>query len=74
MIDFDCPIQFSNQVLVNSGDIVVGDIDGVVVIPREREVEVIKAALAKVRDENMVEIKIREGMPTREVWDKYGVM
>ncbi len=74
VIDFDCPIQFSNQVLVNSGDIVVGDIDGVVVIPRDREVEVIKAALAKVRDENMVEIKIRQGMPTREVWDKYGVM
>ena len=60
--------------VVKSGDIVVGDIDGVVAIPREIEAAVVDAALKKVRDENMVATKIREGMPTREVWDTYGVM
>jgi len=74
VIDYRCPIEFSNGVLVHPGDLLVGDIDGVVAIPREIEEETIHAALKKVRDENMVAIKIREGMPTREVWDTYGVM
>jgi regulator of RNase E activity RraA len=74
VIDFRCPIELSNGVLVQPGDILVGDIDGVVAIPRAVEAAVIQAALKKVRDENMVAIKIREGMPTREVWDTYGVM
>lgn len=74
VIDYRCPIEFSNGVLVHSGDLLVGDIDGVVTIPKEIEEEAIHAALKKVRDENMVAIKIREGMPTRQVWDTYGVM
>ena len=74
VIDYRCPIELSNGVVVKSGDIVVGDIDGVVAIPREIEAAVVDAALKKVRDENMVATKIREGMPTREVWDTYGVM
>jgi len=74
VIDYDCPIEFSNHVLVNPGDIVFGDIDGVVVVPREIEAEVIEAALEKVRGENMVRKLIQEGMPTRQVWDQYGIM
>ncbi|NWK56447.1 RraA family protein [Verrucomicrobiaceae bacterium N1E253] len=74
VIDYDCPIEFSNKVLVNPGDIVFGDIDGVVIIPREIETEVIDAALEKVRGENMVRKLIEEGMPTRQVWDEYGIM
>jgi regulator of RNase E activity RraA len=74
VIDYRCPIEFSNGVIVNTGDIIVGDIDGVVAIPRDVEAEIIDAALAKVRDESMVAKRIREGMPTREVWDTYGVM
>ena len=41
VIDYDCPIEFSNGVLVNPGDIVFGDIDGVVIIPSAVEDEVI---------------------------------
>ncbi len=74
VIDFRCPIEFSNGVLVHSGDLLVGDIDGVVAIPRDIENETIQAALKKMRDEGMVAKKIREGMPAREVWDTYGVM
>ncbi len=74
VIDYDCPIEFSNHVLVNPGDIVFGDIDGVVIIPKEIEAEVIEAALEKVRGENMVRKLIQEGMPTRQVWDEYGIM
>ncbi len=74
VIDFQCPIEFSNKVRVEPGDIVFGDIDGVVVIPSKIEAEVLERALEKVRGENMVAKKIREGMPTREVWDTYGIM
>jgi len=74
VIDYRCPIRFSNGVIVNNGDLIVGDIDGVVAIPSNVEEEAIQLALKKVRDENMVAKKIREGMPTREVWDTYGVM
>ena len=74
VIDYDCPVEFSNKVLVHPGDIVFGDIDGVVIIPREIEDEVVEAALEKVRGENMVKKLIQEGMPTRRVWDEYGIM
>jgi regulator of RNase E activity RraA len=74
VIDYDCPIEFSNKVLVNPGDIVFGDIDGVVVIPKEIEAEVIEAALEKVRGENMIRKLIQEGMPTRRVWDEHRIM
>lgn len=74
VIDYRCPIEFSNGVLIRSGDLLVGDIDGVVAIPQTVEAEVIERALGKVRDENMVAMKIREGMPSREVWNRYGVM
>ena len=74
VIDYDCPIEFSNKVQVNPGDIVFGDIDGVVIIPKEIEAEVIEAALEKVRGENMVRKLIEQGMPTRQVWDEHGIM
>ncbi len=74
VIDYDCPIEFSNKVRVEPGDLVFGDIDGVVVIPRSIETEVIEAALEKVRGENMVRKFIEEGMPTRKVWDEFGIM
>jgi len=71
---YDCPIEFSNSVLVGPGDIVYGDIDGVVIIPKAIEDDVIDAALEKVRGESMVRKMIQAGMPTREVWDTYGIM
>jgi regulator of RNase E activity RraA len=60
---------FPNKVRVNPGDI-----DGVMIIPKEIEDEVIEAALEKVRGENMVRKLIQEGMPTRQVWDEHGIM
>ncbi len=74
VIDFDCPIEFSNKVRVNPGDLVFGDIDGVIVIPASIEAEVIESALEKVRSENRVRRLILQGVPTRQVWDQYGVM
>ena len=74
VIDYDCPIRFSNQVKVCPGDIVVGDIDGVVVIPKSIENEVIAAALEKVSGENIARKRIQEGTSTRQVWDELGIL
>lgn len=74
VIDFRCPIRFGNGVVVKPGDMVFGDIDGVVIIPREHETAVVSAALEKVRGENKVRKAIEAGMSTREAFDTYGIM
>ncbi|WP_316847825.1 RraA family protein [Pedobacter psychrodurus] len=73
VIDFRVPISIKG-VSVNPGDIVVGDIDGVCIVPKQHEVEVITRALEKARGEKMVQKKILEGMSAKEAFDKYGIM
>ncbi|MBS7229657.1 RraA family protein [Flavobacterium psychroterrae] len=73
VIDFRVPIEIKG-VKINSGDIILGDMDGVCVIPKEIEVEVFRLAIEKARGEKVVQQKIQEGMSTREAFDKYGIM
>ncbi len=74
VIDFRCPIAMSNGVMVNSGDLIVGDWEGVIVIPREAEEEAIRRALEKARGEKKVKTAIQGGMSCREAWDTFGIM
>ncbi len=74
VVDFRCKIMFSNRVEVSPGDIVFGDLDGVVIIPHEHEEDVVNSALEKVRGENLVRKSIEEGMPSQEAFDTYGIM
>ncbi len=67
------PVQIGG-VLVRPGDLIVGDIDGVVVIPREIEGEVLGAALEKVFAENLVLDAIRGGMSSTTAFQTYGVL
>ena len=73
VVAYNVPIECGG-VTVNPGDIVFGDIDGVVVIPQAVEVEVIAAALAKVSGENRTRDELRAGATLREVYDKYGIL
>ena len=73
VIAYDVPIE-CGDVLVNPGDIVFGDYDGVVVIPRDAEREVIAAALEKVTGENLTRDELRKGVKLGEVYKKYGVL
>lgn len=73
VIDFRVPLEIEG-VSVNDGDIIVGDIDGVCIVPGEIEEEVITKALEKARGERIVIKKIQEGMSSREAFDKYGIM
>ncbi len=56
------------------GELLVGDIDGVVVVPLEAEEEVITKALAKARTESVVRIALSQGMPAAEAFRRYGVL
>ena len=67
------PIEV-DEVLVNDGDMLIGDIDGVCVVPRRIEEEVFTRALEKARGERIVLKKIQEGMRARDAFDKFGIM
>lgn len=73
VIDYRVPIEIEG-VRIECGDWIVGDIDGVCVVPKAIEEEVFTRALEKARGERMVLKKIREGMPAREAFDRFGIM
>lgn len=70
---YGAPLKFGD-VTVQSGDLIVGDVDGVIVVPRDRENEVIVRALAKVRTESEVRRQLRNGMLVTEAFARYGVL
>jgi len=73
VIDYRVPIQM-NGVRIAPGDIVFGDHDGVCIVPKEAEQEVIRGAFEKVRGEKTVQKAIEGGMSAREAFDTYGLM
>jgi regulator of RNase E activity RraA len=73
VIDFRVPLEIGG-VRVNPGDIVFGDIDGVCIVPREAEQEVIALSLEKARGEKLVRKAIEEGMSARAAFDQFGIM
>ena len=73
VVDYDVPIDCGG-VTVNTGDIVFGDDDGVVVIPQEVEQQVIQSAFRKVSQENQIRQELLEGASVRSVFDKYGIL
>lgn len=73
VIDHSCPIS-CGDVLVKTGDIVFGDIDGVVVIPKELEKEVIPLALEKVGKENLLRDELLKGAMLAEAYARHKVL
>lgn len=73
MIDFDVPIKIGD-VQIQPGDLIFGDIDGIVVVPKDVEDEVIAKAFEKVNGENMVREHILKGMKVSEVFEKFGIL
>jgi 4-hydroxy-4-methyl-2-oxoglutarate aldolase len=73
VIDYRVPTEIGG-VWIAPGDLVVGDVDGVVVVPAAVEAEVIERALEKADAENVVRKAIENGMSTVEAFDTYGVL
>jgi len=72
--DFRQPISYSNGAVLTPGDLVFADLDGVVMVPRAAEREVLHLAVQKVFGENTVRKAILGGMSTEEAFRTYGIM
>jgi 4-hydroxy-4-methyl-2-oxoglutarate aldolase len=73
VIDYRCAIEIGG-VRIEPGDLIYGDREGVLVIPRAAEDEAIRRALEKAETENQVAVAIRNGMSTVEAFETFGVM
>lgn len=73
MIRRDVRVQCAG-VQVDRGDIVFGDVDGVVVIPRSHEHAVVPRALEKVRGENHTRDALRGGESLASVFARFGIL
>lgn len=73
VLDYGVPIEIGG-VVVNPGDLILGDEDGVVVVPNELEDAVVKDALEKAAGERAVKKAIANGMSATEAFSKYGVL
>ena len=73
VMEYDEPIECGG-VPVRKGDLVFGDIDGIVVIPQEVSAEVIAQALEKVHKESASRAELERGGYLRDVYNKYGVL
>jgi 4-hydroxy-4-methyl-2-oxoglutarate aldolase len=71
--DYRCAIEIG-QVSAQPDDLVFGDLDGVVVVPRKVEAEVIERALAKARGEKLVRREIEAGMSSTAAFKKYEIL
>ncbi len=60
------------EVTVRPGDYVLGDRDGVVVLPRDRAEEIVARTEEVIRTESLVRTAIRGGMDPQEAYRKYG--
>jgi regulator of RNase E activity RraA len=67
------PIQLG-ECVVRPGDIIFGDIDGIVCVPAEMAEEALKRALDKVSGENRVREELAKGRSVREVFAEYGIL
>ena len=65
------PVNIGNA-RVRPGDLLVGNADGVVVIPREREDEVLDIAEAVETAENAIRLAVADGMRLKEARQKMG--
>ncbi|NLB37937.1 MAG: RraA family protein [Clostridiales bacterium] len=73
VVDYDVPVR-SGGVVVNAGDLIFADLDGVVVIPRGKEEEVIRRAAEKAKAEDLSRMELLQGKSLREVYDRYGAL
>jgi len=69
----DVPVEVAGA-RVAPGDLVFGDADGVVVVPRAAEAEVIAMALAKVAGENATREALARGEKLADVFKRHGIL
>ena len=71
VIAYRVPVEIGD-IHIDPGDLVFGDIDGVVVIPQAIETQALMIAFAKVRDERETRAAIENGMSAVEAVARFG--
>ncbi len=68
---FDQPIKIG-PATITSGDLVLGDRDGMVILPQQRAAEIVTAAEQAIGTENQVRTAILAGVDPQEAYLRYG--
>jgi len=68
-----CTIEIGH-VTIHDGDVIFGDIDGVLVIPRQVADIVLEKALIKAAGEKSMRKDIENGMSSTDAFAKYGIL
>lgn len=73
VINFDVTIEL-DVVVVQPGDLIAMDEDGIVVVPLHVESRVVQAAWEKSQTENQVRAAVASGMSATQAYAKFGVL
>ncbi|GLC78966.1 RraA family protein [Lacrimispora brassicae] len=73
VVDYRCDIEIG-QVTIHDGDLVFGDVDGVLIIPKDVADEVLEKALEKAAGEKVVRKAIEGGMSATAAFAKFGIL
>jgi regulator of RNase E activity RraA len=73
VVDYNIPIIIGG-VRISPGDLIFADLDGIVIIPKNLEKEVIDEVIKRISTENVVRKELAEGKSMAEVWNKYHVL
>ena len=73
VLAYDVPVR-CGEVLVHPGELILADFDGIVVVPRAVEAEVLRQAADKVDKESASRADLLAGKSLREVYDAYHVL
>ncbi|PKQ64844.1 dimethylmenaquinone methyltransferase [Labilibaculum filiforme] len=73
VIDYRVPIEIDG-IRIKPGDVVYGDRDGVLIVPKEVVKDAFEGAIEKARGEQLVKKALEEGMSTVDAFEKFGIM
>ncbi len=73
VVDYRVPIEIEG-VRINTGDMVYGNRDGVLIVPKEAVDEAFSGAIEKARGEQQVKKALEDGMSTVNAFKKFGIM
>ena len=68
-----CPVEIGG-VHIEPGDLIFGDMDGVLAVPRAIEEEAVARALEKARGKKVVRKAIKAGSSSTDAFRKYGIL
>lgn len=69
--EYQVPIKIGDTA-IHPGDFVFGDIDGVVIVPKDLTVDILAAAEGVYERESGMREELRRGVPIKDAYAKYG--